>query len=62
MTPEDYQSIRCQIVAHIHSAAKGNPTKMIDWLQALSLLDEQAAAPKAAKPKASKPTKPASSK
>ena len=62
MKLEDYQSIRCQIVAHLHSAAKGNPTKMLEWLQALSLLDQQAAALKAAKPKASKSPKPASSK
>jgi len=55
MTPEDYQSIRCQILANLHSAVKGNSTKTLEWLQALSLLE-------ALKLKSGKSPKPASSK
>jgi hypothetical protein len=60
MTPDEHQSIRGQIMAHIHSAVKGNSTKTLEWLQCLSILD--AATPKAAKPKAAKPSKPTSNK
>ncbi len=55
MTPDEHQSIRGQIMAHIHSAVKGNSTKTLEWLQCLSILD-------GAKPKAAKPSKPTSSK